>query len=505
MALRFVFIVTGLAYVVPMSNAVTSCVLVGVDPRPVRLEASLSGGRSQFIIVGLPDAAVRESRERVRSALKQSGFRFPPGRVVVSLSPADLPKGGAMYDLAIALCLVNATEGLGEGSESFVAMGELTLHGAIKQTVGAVVAASVAEDLGLTALVPTDSSIPAGCRGKVVGAGTLRDAVAIVRSGKQGGPVRTVSRTGHTMPDLADVRGQAEARRALEVAAAGGHHLLMVGPPGAGKSMLAQRMPSILPTLEPSAQREVALVMAASGMETEDSSAPPFRAPHHSISMPAMVGGGSGMPTPGEVTRAHRGVLFLDELGEFPPAVLDALRQPMESGNVLVSRQAASVLFPSDIQVIAASNPCPCGYKGDRKKECSCNDARMQRYQTRLSGPLIDRFDVRVNVKRLGPIDLRSTTGEPSHDVRGRVEGAREVQMVRGRLNRSLSGTELLPLEDGVEVRSFLASHDVASTMTARGWDRIRRVARTVADLAGDPLTGDIHLKEAMDMRGGFG
>jgi magnesium chelatase family protein len=487
-----------------MSTSVTSCALVGVDPRLVRLEASLSGGRSQFIIVGLPDAAVRESRERVRSALKQSGYRFPPGRVVVSLSPADLPKAGAMYDLAIALCLVNATEGLGPHSESFVAMGELTLHGAIKPTVGAVVAASVAEDLNLTALVPVDSSIPAGCQGKVVGAMTLREAVGVIKTGKGGTPIVGFRRGTSQPPDLADVRGQFAARRALEVAAAGGHHLLMVGPPGSGKSMLAQRLPSIIPSLSPAAQREVALVMAASGMETADSSIPPFRAPHHSISIPAMVGGGSGIPKPGEITRAHRGVLFLDELGEFPPAVLDALRQPMESGNVLVSRQAASVLFPSEIQVVAASNPCPCGYKGDRKKECSCNDTSVERYRTRLSGPLVDRFDVRVHVERLGPTDLRMANGETSRTVRARVESARSIQAARGRLNRSLSGTELLSLEDSVSLRAFLATHDIASTMTARGWDRVRRVARTIADLAGDRLSTDVHLKEAMDMRGGF-
>lgn len=303
--------------------------------------------------------------------------------------------------------------------------------------------------------------------------------------------------------DLGEVRGQAVARRALEIAAAGGHHMLMVGPPGAGKSMLARCLPSLLGRLSEAQQREVALIGVATGADETDADGPPFRAPHHSISMAALVGGGSGIPKPGEVTRAHRGVLFLDELGEFPPAVLDALRQPMESGHVLVSRQAASIRFPTSIQVVAASNPCPCGYLGDRLRPCECVGARLDRYKARLSGPLLDRFDVRIRVERLRPLDLRGRRGEPSESVRRRVESVRSIQADRGALNRSLSGADLETLEDSTSVGSFLASEPEAANLTARGWDRVRRVARTIADLEGVEQTTDIHIKEAMALRGG--
>ncbi len=484
-----------------MNRFVVSCALVGVDPRPVRVETTVGGGRGQFIIVGLPDAAVRESRERVRSAVKASGFRFPTGRVVVSLSPADLPKTGALYDLPIALSVVQAVEGLGERAGDFVSLGELSLHGNVKPTRGAVVAACVAERTSGVALVPPASCVPSSMVAVTRTVTDLRHAVEVV-SGRSvavacapvvpGEPVGT---------DLKEVRGQPVARRSLEVAAAGGHHMLMVGPPGAGKSLLASCLPTLLPQLTEDEEREVALIAAATGAECVGDSGPPFRAPHHSISMAALVGGGAGIPTPGEVTRAHRGVLFLDELGEFPPAVLDSLRQPMEAGHVLVSRQAASIRFPTAIQVVAASNPCPCGYRGDRKMECECIGARLDRYRARLSGPLMDRFDLRLRVERLRPIEMQAPPGESSADVRKRVVAARAVQRGRGQLNRSLSASDLSPFEDP-SVRSFLLSEPEAVRLTARGWDRVRRVARTIADLDRSKLTSDVHIKEAMTLRG---
>jgi magnesium chelatase family protein len=278
--------------------------------------------------------------------------------------------------------------------------------------------------------------------------------------------------------------------------------MLMVGPPGSGKSLLASCLPGILPDLTEEAQREVGLVSAASGFDGDISTSMPFRAPHHSITMAALVGGGSGIPTPGEISRAHRGVLFLDELGEFPPAVLDSLRQPMESGSILVSRQAGSVRFPSDIQVVAASNPCPCGYLGDRLKGCECSESRRDRYRSRLSGPLLDRFDLRLTVHRLRALDIIGPVGESSETVRGRVAMARDLQAARGVLNRSLSAEQLASFEDGSALEALMTSEPAAEGLTARGWHRMRRVARTIADLDGSDLTTDVHFKEAFSFRG---
>jgi len=419
------------------------------------------------------------------------------------LSPADLPKAGALYDLPIALSVIQAVEGLGEGAGRFVSIGELSLHGDVKPTSGAVVAAAVAERSGDVALVPPESSVPKSVVRLVGVVASLRQAVDVIRGTAEPSPaVETVPRQTDAV-ELGDVRGQPVARRALEIAATGGHHMLMVGPPGAGKSMLARCLPSLLPELSEVEQREIALIGVATGADERNAAGPPFRAPHHSISMAALVGGGAGIPKPGEVTRAHRGVLFLDELGEFPPAVLDALRQPMESGNVLVSRQAASIRFPTSIQVVAASNPCPCGYLGDRLKACECVGARLDRYKARLSGPLLDRFDLRIRVERLRPLDLRGSRGESSASVRRRVEDARNIQADRGTLNRSLSGAALESTENPVSVSSFLSSEPEAAHLTARGWDRVRRVARTIADLEGVELTTDVHIKEAMTLRGG--
>jgi magnesium chelatase family protein len=485
-----------------MSRFATSSALVGVTPRLVRVETTVSGGRGLFLIVGLPDASVRESRERVRSAIKASGYRFPPGRVVVNLSPADLPKAGAGFDLPIALSVIEASERIGLAFDPFVVVGELSLHGEVKPSRGALAAAAAAAATDAMALVPAGTAMLPVFTGQARGIRTLRHAVDVLRGAAEPDVLEPVSTAIENHPDLSVVRGQPLARRALEIAAAGGHHMFMVGPPGAGKSLLASCLPGILPRLDTDAQREVGLVWAASGSEADVHTSTPFRAPHHSITTAALVGGGSGIPTPGEASRAHRGVLFLDELGEFPPAVLDSLRQPMEQGSVLVSRQGGSAKFPCDMQVVAASNPCPCGYRGDRLKGCECSAVKLDRYRTRLSGPLIDRFDIRLTVGRLRPLDIMGQRGESSSSVRTRVEAARLLQNGRGTLNRSLSNEELSDIEAPSAVKTLMTSEPNAEQLTARGWNRVRRVARTIADLEGSQLTSDVHLKEAFTFRG---
>jgi magnesium chelatase family protein len=503
-----------------MIAKVSTAALLGIDGFTIELEDLARSGMPAFIMVGLAEGAVREAKERVFSALKNTGFKLPPSRITVNIAPADIRKEGSAYDLPLALGLLAGAEVIPQEKLSGLYLaGELSLSGELKPVSGALPLALRAREAGARGMVVPEANGPeaAVVQGlPVFACRTLSQVVRFVLGEEDVAPLACdvqslwEERERHHL-DFAEVKGQERAKRAIEIACAGNHNLLFIGPPGSGKTMLSSRIPTVLPSLTFDEALEVTKVYSVAGKLPQEQPlvvTRPFRSPHHTISDAGLIGGGQ-YPRPGELSLAHRGVLFLDELPEFKKHVLEVLRQPLEEGRVTISRAAVSLEYPGDVMLVAAMNPCPCGYLGDEKHHCSCTPLQVQRYRSRLSGPLLDRIDLHVEVPAVPYRDLKQEQGSISSAVmRGRIDAAREVQRRRYEglhfsSNSELSGKWLerfCPLTS--REHDFLEGAVQRLGMSARAFTRVLRISRTIADLAGDESLTVVHLAEAINYRG---